>query len=169
MCMSHLLPLQDRLVLLRYLRNDIRHSVLLFHLHQGILLYSQYMMTHILLCNQHSLLLMLLLYPSLQIYMCTSHLLPLQDRPVLLRYLRNEIRHSELPFHLHQEILRYTYCIHLYILRYNQHFPLLMLLLYPSLQMCMCMSHLLPLQDRPVLLRHLRNDRLLLLLHFRLH
>ena len=127
------------------------------------------MMTHILLCNLHFLLLMLLLYPSLQIYMCMSHLLPLQDRPVLLHHLRNDIRHSGLLFHLHQGILRYTYCIHLYILRYNQHFPLLMLLLYPSPQMCMCMSHLLPLQDRLVLLRYLHNDRLLLLLRFRLH
>ena len=127
------------------------------------------MMTHILLCNQHSPLLMLLLYPSPQIYMCMSHLLPLQDRPVPLRYLRNDRLHSELPFHLHQGILQYTYCIHLYILRYNRCFLLLMLLLYPSPQMCMCMSHLLPLQDRPVPLRFLRNDRLLLILRFRPH
>ena len=127
------------------------------------------MMVHILRYNRHFLLLMLLLYPSLQIYMCTSHLLPLQDRPVPLRHLRNDRLHSELPFHLHQGILQYTYCIHLYILRYNRCFLLLMLLLYPSPQMCMCMSHLLPLQDRPVLLHLLRNDRLLLLLRFRLH
>ena len=127
------------------------------------------MMIHIRLCNLHFLLLMLLLYPSPQMYMCMSHLLPLQDWPVPLHLLRNDRFLSKLLFHLHQGILQYTYCIHLYILRYNQHFPLLMLLLYPSLQMCNYMSHLLPLQDRPVLLRHLRNDRLLLLLHFRLH
>ena len=127
------------------------------------------MMVHIPLCNLHFLLLMLLLYPSPQMCMCISHLLPLQDRPVLLHLLRNDRLLSKLLFHLHQGILQYTYCIHLYILRYNQHSPLLMLLLYPSLQICMCMSHLLPLQDWPVPLRYLRNDRLLLLLHFHLH
>ena len=127
------------------------------------------MMVHIPPCNLHFLLLMLLLYPILQIYMCMSHLLPLQDWPVPLHLLRNDRLLSKLLFHLHQGILRYTYCIHLYILRYNQHSPLLMLPLYPSLQMYMCMSHLLPLRDRPVLLRYLRNDRLFLLLRFRLH
>ena len=119
---------------------------------------------------------LLLLDSSLQMCMCMFHLLPwlvlLTDIPLSFHNCNLSFV-QVLSFHLHRRMLLYTLCLPLCRLLYILHYLLQdLLLLDSSLQMCMCMFHLLPwlvlLTDIPLSF-HNCNLSFVQVLSFHLH